>query len=64
MLEGSYTDDDGVLHGPGDLHEMHVETEHEFWVAESEPCIAASVLHVGLRFRQWPEKFFNLFKPR
>ena len=64
VLEGSYTDDDGVLHGPGNLHEMHVETEHEFWVAETEPCIAASVLHVGLRFRQWPEKFFNLFKPR
>lgn len=64
VLEGSYTDDDGVLHAPGNLHEMHVETEHEFWVAETEPCIAASVLHVGLRFRQWPEKFFNLFKPR
>jgi len=64
VLEGSYTDDDGVLHGPGNLHEMDVETEHEFWVAETEPCIAASVLHVGLRFRQWPEKFFNLFKPR
>jgi len=64
VLEGSYTDDDGVLHGPGNLHQMHVDTEHEFWVAETEPCIAASVLHVGLRFRQWPERFFNLFKPR
>ena len=64
ILEGSYTDDAGVRHGPGNLHEMTVDTEHEFWTADSEPCIAASVLHRGLRFRQWPEKFFNLFMKR
>jgi len=64
VLEGSYTDNAGALHGPGNLHEMVADTEHEFWVAPSEPCIAASVLHRGLRFRQWPEKFFNLFMKR
>ncbi|HEY6729058.1 MAG TPA: cupin domain-containing protein [Polyangiaceae bacterium] len=61
VLEGCYTDDAGVRHGPGNLHEMVADTEHEFWVAESEPCIAASVLHQGLRFREWPLKLFNPF---
>lgn len=61
VLEGSYTDDAGVHHGPGNLHEMAADTEHEFWVAEGEPCIAASVLHQGLRFREWPLKLFNPF---
>lgn len=61
VLEGSYTDDTGVRHGPGNLHEMVADSEHEFWVGEGEPCIAASVLHRGLRFREWPLKLFNPF---
>lgn len=61
VLEGSYTDDTGARRGPGDLHEMVADTEHEFWVGDNEPCIAASVLHRGLRFREWPLKLFNPF---
>ena len=64
VLEGSYTDDAGVVHGPGNLHEMVADTEHEFWVAPNEPCIAASVLHRGLSFREWPLKLFNPFLKR
>lgn len=61
VMRGSYTDNDGVVHGPGDLHEMQEGTAHEFWIADDEPCIAASVLHRGLRFTRWPQKLFNPF---
>ena len=64
VMEGSYTDDEGVVHGPGNLHEMHEDSEHEFWAAKDGPCIAASVLHHGLSFTRWPSKFFNLFMKR
>lgn len=64
VLEGSYTDDEGVLHGAGNLHEMQDGTEHEFWVAKSGPCIAVNVLHGGLRFTRWPAKLFNFFMKR
>jgi len=64
VLEGSYIDETGQRHGPGDLHEMAVGTRHEFWVATTETCIAASVLHGGLRFTRFPSRLFNPFMKR
>jgi predicted ChrR family anti-sigma factor len=64
VLEGSYSDESGKRYGPGTLHEMETETEHEFWVDPSEPCIAASVLHAGLEFTRYPLKFFNFLMKR
>jgi predicted ChrR family anti-sigma factor len=49
VMEGSYTDSEGRLVGPGDLHEMKPGTEHSFKIANDEPCIAAS-LQAGLEF--------------
>ena len=60
ILQGSYVDDAGNQHGPGDLHEMQAGSVHEFWVDEREPCIAASV-HRGLRFTRWPTRLYNPF---
>jgi putative transcriptional regulator len=50
ILEGSYTDDRGVVFRSGDLHVMHGGTSHAFTIARGEPCVAAAVHH-GIRFR-------------
>lgn len=49
VLQGSYTDTNGVTVGPGDLHEMAPATEHGFLVAQGEPCIGAA-LQYGREF--------------
>jgi quercetin dioxygenase-like cupin family protein len=43
VLEGSYTDTQGVTVRPGDLHEMEPGSEHGFLVAKTEPCIGAAI---------------------
>jgi quercetin dioxygenase-like cupin family protein len=43
VLEGSYTDTQGVTVRPGDLHEMAPGSEHGFLVDKSEPCIGAAI---------------------
>lgn len=53
VLEGSYADDGGVVHGPGELREWAVGTEHAFQVRSDAPCIVASVVF-GRRFSAWP----------
>lgn len=53
VLEGGYTNDDGVEYRAGDLHEMDAGTGHSFWVAKDELCIFASVV-TGRRFSSWP----------
>jgi quercetin dioxygenase-like cupin family protein len=53
VLEGGYTNDDGVEYRAGDLHEMDAGTGHSFSVAEDELCIFASVV-TGRRFSSWP----------
>ena len=50
ILEGSYTDDRGVLYRSGDVHSMEGGSEHAFTIARDEPCVAAAV-HRGIRFR-------------
>jgi predicted ChrR family anti-sigma factor len=54
ILEGSYTDETGVVYGPGDLHEMAGGTEHSFRVSATEPCVAAAVIHGGFVFKSLP----------
>jgi hypothetical protein len=53
VLEGSYSDDGGMVHGPGELREWAVGTEHAFEVHSGGPCILASVVY-GRRFSAWP----------
>jgi quercetin dioxygenase-like cupin family protein len=43
VLEGSYTDTQGVTVRPGDLHEMEPGSEHGFLVSKGEPCIGAAI---------------------
>jgi quercetin dioxygenase-like cupin family protein len=43
VLEGSYTDTQGVTVSPGDLHEMEPGSEHGFLVGNGEPCIGAAI---------------------
>jgi quercetin dioxygenase-like cupin family protein len=43
VLEGSYTDTEGVTVRPGDLHEMEPGSEHGFLVGKNEPCIGAAI---------------------
>jgi len=50
IIEGSYTDDRGVVFRSGDVHSMEGGGEHSFTIARDEPCIAAAV-HRGIRFR-------------
>lgn len=50
ILEGSYTDNHGVLFRSGDVHSMAAGGEHSFTIAPDEPCVAAAV-HRGIRFR-------------
>ncbi len=50
ILEGSYTDNHGVLFRSGDVHSMEAGGEHSFTIAPGEPCVAAAV-HRGIRFR-------------
>lgn len=52
VLEGSYTDSNGVLHRAGELRDFPCNTSHSFRVGP-EPCIFASVVFAR-RFRAWP----------
>lgn len=52
MLEGSYTDSDGVCHRAGELREWREGTQHSFRVC-SDGCVLASVVF-GRRFASWP----------
>ncbi|HEX9618547.1 MAG TPA: cupin domain-containing protein [Polyangiaceae bacterium] len=54
VLEGSYTDDAGVVYSSGSLHEMTAGSEHGFVVSREGPCIAAAVVHGRLHFKAWP----------
>jgi putative transcriptional regulator len=49
VLEGSYTDSDGHLIGPGDLQVMEPGSEHGLHVHAGEPCIAGLV-QFGMEF--------------
>ena len=53
VLEGGYTNDDGIEYRAGDLHEMQAGTAHAFAVAKDEACVFASVV-TGRRFSAWP----------
>ncbi len=44
VLEGSYTDERGNTHRPGDLAEWSRDTAHSFTARDGEPCIIASVI--------------------
>lgn len=64
VLEGSYEDDAGVVHRPGELREWAVGTEHAFKVHTGAPCIFASVVY-GRRFDAWPLRALaSLLEPR
>ena len=54
VLEGSYVDDAGVEHGPGDLNRMPAGSQHGFVVSRDGPCIAAARLDDPLVFSAWP----------
>ena len=53
VLEGSYTDNHGVVHRPGELREWAAGTAHSFEIDRGGPCIIASVVF-GRRFDSWP----------
>lgn len=52
VLEGSYTDSNGLLHRAGELRDWPSNTAHSFRVGP-ETCIFASVVF-GRRFSAWP----------
>lgn len=52
VLEGSYTDSNGVLHRAGELRDFPTGTSHSFRVGP-ESCIFASVVFAR-RFSAWP----------
>jgi hypothetical protein len=54
VLEGSYIDDGGLEHGPGDLHRMPRGSRHSFVVSRQSPCIAAARIDAPLVFSAWP----------
>ena len=54
VLEGSYTDSNGVLHRAGELRDFPTATAHSFRVGP-ETCIFASVVF-GRRFSAWPSQ--------
>jgi predicted ChrR family anti-sigma factor len=54
IMAGSYTDDTGKRYATGDLHLMEPGTSHSFTIEKDEDCIAATVLHGGLNFRNLP----------
>ena len=49
VLEGSYTDSDGRVVGPGDLQVMEPGSEHGLRIHAGEPCIAGLV-QFGMEF--------------
>jgi putative transcriptional regulator len=49
VLEGSYTDSDGRVVGPGDLQVMEPGSEHGLRIHADEPCIAGLV-QLGMEF--------------
>ena len=49
VLEGSYTDSDGQVVGPGDLQVMEPGSEHGLRVHAGEPCTAA-LAQFGMEF--------------
>lgn len=53
VLEGSYTDTNGLEHRAGELREWAPGTGHAFRVDERQPCVFASVVF-GRRFDAWP----------
>jgi ChrR-like protein with cupin domain len=52
VLEGSYTDSNGLVHRPGELREWAAGTAHSFEIDRGGPCIIASVVY-GRRFDSW-----------
>ncbi|MEY4579558.1 MAG: hypothetical protein RL701_4261 [Pseudomonadota bacterium] len=53
VLEGSYTDSEGVEHRAGELREWPAGSKHSFRVSKSEVCIFASVVY-GREFEALP----------
>jgi putative transcriptional regulator len=49
VLEGSYTDSDGQVVGPGDLQVMEPGSEHGLRIHAGEPCVAGLV-QFGMEF--------------
>lgn len=50
VLDGGFTQHDGVEVHPGDLHVMEEGSAHAFTIFPDETCIAAGVVHGGLAF--------------
>ena len=49
IFSGGFTDETGS-YGPGDIQEIHGNTEHQPWVREGEDCICLAVTEAPLKF--------------
>ena len=49
IFSGGFTDETGS-YGPGDIQEIHGNTEHQPWVREEEDCICLAVTEAPLKF--------------
>jgi len=49
IFSGGFTDETGS-YGPGDIQEIHGNTEHQPWVRGSEDCVCLAVTEAPLKF--------------
>ena len=49
VFSGGFTDETGS-YGPGDIQEIHGNTEHQPWVREGGDCICLAVTEAPLKF--------------
>jgi hypothetical protein len=62
VLSGGFKQDDGVAVHPGMVHTMSEGSSHSFVIFDGEPCIAAAVVHGGVRFDDASFKLGDLTK--
>ncbi len=62
VLDGGFTQHDGVEVNPGDLHVMQEGSSHGFTIFPDETCIAAAVVFGGVSFEDPSIKLGDLAK--